>query len=54
MYGLSKTIVTNIIQYSLNGILLTVHRLAGSRQIWYLAADVHADVVFADVLMCLV
>ena len=54
VYGLSKTIVTNVIQFSLNGIVLTVDRLASSTQICYLAVDVHADLVFLDVQMCLV
>ena len=54
VYGISKTIVTNIIKYSLNMVVLTIHRLAGSTQMWCLSADVHADVVFADVEMCLV
>ena len=42
-------------EYNLNGVVLTVHRLAGSTKIWYLASVVyvhHADVVLADIQMC--
>ena len=33
VYGLSKTIFTIIIQYCPNGVVLTVHRLAGSTDV---------------------
>ena len=56
VYGLSKTShqYNPIYSYSPNGVVLTVHRLPGSIQMWYSASDVHADVVLTDIQMGLV